>query len=859
MPIPFPQDQTDKVTLDSQGEQAQASIPATYEARAAQTLQDGTFIGDAYKGVTGALAQRDGSEMLNPEDAKNEYGNGGLTHFDSPVSRSYAELKSGQDAQKAAIDDTLERGGINSAKNTWLGFGLSTAVGFLDPISDAAAIASDGITKFNPIARPLGDIAASSAIGGRLASGVVKAAAFSGITEPIHYALDDNWSMDEAAQRLGSGALFLGLTEGLFGHTPLKFFSEDAENITPEQEASYNLLEDHLAPETKVALSQASVARAKAGQDFDPLNALVGLDPRIVAHEAVTGELSFDERAKVLASMDDGTYVPPSLPKEEGTLATTESSDVTPNNDQTVSLPATKNNGGFINLQPIVQALTKQRVSAIQQTAIAEQTTKPPSIVVTKPNDSLTEQDSRVTTLLEPYEHKTETQPIQTGSSGGTMGRTGTVDLKDKASPTQNKWGGLPAVRTGGASFLARGGRLRFRNPETYEHGAITFVRDAGNKFVASRAAKGTFTPSSTKSFDSFGEAHNWLKKNNFTEARQVAPLVKEGEQVENKVTLPKEKTSSSSLQNKEKGFEIMEHDAPDTPVPIIRQAEDAQISRQKAINGLRKYGLKLHSADGGWWPDGVETEDGKQIYKYGTAEFDKIFGHARELVENFIHKFRAFHNEYMLSEAAQNDFTRVGEMPHQLPKQLDKLEGYKLFTLHNRNSGVEPTSSWSNDTSLEAHAHLSVLKDKDGNPYLAVHEAQGGFSDNLSAEEGMKMIADRIREYAQEQGLPVVLPSTRTATTIYGRGELNGTFTRAYSKGGYVRNAFRQAFETKNLSRIELEKLWAPMVEGSHNFEGLHVPDETDMVKTASEIDKEEQEKQPGYEQASRCVGATA
>lgn len=309
MPIPYPQDQTDRYAVDSQNEQAQASIGATYGARAISTLQD-TFTDD----IIGAVKNRDGSQVLDPKEATEQYGNGGLTHFDAPVTKDYAQWKSGQDVQKNAIADTMARGGSASSQNTWLGFGLSNAVGLLDAPSDAVAIGTDGLTKFNAIAKPLGDIAAQSAIAGRVASGVTKATLFSGVTEPLHYALDDNYNINDAAARLGSGALFLGLTEGLFGHTPLKFFSEDKDIPTPEQQVTQNLLEDHLQPETKVAMAQASASRATNGKSYDPINDIIGLDPRIVEHEAKLGgvELPMDERADLLASMDEGTYKEPS-------------------------------------------------------------------------------------------------------------------------------------------------------------------------------------------------------------------------------------------------------------------------------------------------------------------------------------------------------------------------------------------------------------------------------------------------------------------------------------------------------------------------------------------------------------------
>lgn len=344
MPIPFPQanpEQTD--VQDSSQMQPASSTADTYLFRGLQTVND-SFIGQAYRGATGAIKQNDGSEIISKDDAHNQYGNGGLTTFDGPVSRDYAQFKSSQDALKAGLQDSLDRGGSSSASKTWLGFGVSTAAGLLDPFSDAAAVLSDGITKFAPVGKLIGSI--ESPLGRRLASGLAKATAFSGLTEPAHYALDDNWSVDEAAQRLGSGALFLGLTEGLFGHTPLKFYSEDKDVPSPTEVATQNLLEDHLQPETKAAMAEASVARAMSGKDFDPINDLVGLDPRIVEHEAKLGgvELPLEERAQVLASMDDGTYVDPSLP-----VAKVESSEVAPVNNALV--PFVKPNSGGVNLE----------------------------------------------------------------------------------------------------------------------------------------------------------------------------------------------------------------------------------------------------------------------------------------------------------------------------------------------------------------------------------------------------------------------------------------------------------------------------------------------------------------------------
>jgi hypothetical protein len=685
-----------------------------------------------------------------------------------------------------------------------------------------------------------------------MASGVAKAAIFTGITEPLHAALDDNWTPEEALQRLGSAALFMGITDALVGKTPLKMYAEPKDIPTPEQEQSLNLLEEHLQPDTKTGMAQAAVARSMNGQSFDPINDILGLDKRIVEHEAKLQQLGVlgpneqlpnDVRADVLESMDNGTYKDPieeakkdaglSEPKEESNKVTLP--------------PQNKGQAGFINLAPIVQALFTSRISALQTRLLGEATAKP----VSPPNVPLTEPEKTVTTLLQPYEKPTES--VQAGPSSGVVGGATAASPQTKTGESRNKWGGLSTIRAGGASSLARGSRIRFRNPLTYEHGSLTFIRGASNKFVAARAPKGTFTPSSTKSFDTFSEAHNWLAKNGFTEA-QLKEGIKE-EQPQSKVTLEKPSQAKTSLQNKEKGFEVMEHEAPHVHPLVLRQGEEAQIARQKAINGLRKYGLELWSKDGGWYPHGVRVIKTGEEFEYGTQKFDRIYGKARELVESFIHKFRAFHDEVMLSDLAQNDKTSVSYMPHQLPKPLDKSEGYRLFTLHNRNAGAEPTVSWSHDPSLEAHAHLTILRDKNGKPYLAVHEAQAGYSGNLKPQEGIKMLADRMREYAQEQGMPLVLPSSKTAAAIYGRENVNATFSRAYSKGGYVRKGFAQALDSERPYPVTLEKLWNPMGDGPVNYEGILMPDDTQVFQTPKEIDAEENAKEPGYNQAINCV----
>ncbi|SRR5260221_9374958 len=138
--LPFPADQIDRDTIDSQGEVPAASIPATYIARAYQSLNK-SFVGQDIDFAQGAILQRDGSKMLSPEDAINQYGNGGLTHFDSPVSDDYAKFKSDQDAKARAASDTLARGGNSGAAKTWLGFTIAVIANFCDPISMAFCLA----------------------------------------------------------------------------------------------------------------------------------------------------------------------------------------------------------------------------------------------------------------------------------------------------------------------------------------------------------------------------------------------------------------------------------------------------------------------------------------------------------------------------------------------------------------------------------------------------------------------------------------------------------------------------------------------------------------------------------------------
>lgn len=871
MPVPIAQSNPLSDQLDAQSLTPESSTPVSYLLRPALTVEQGGS-GSLYRDLVGPALQRDGSEMLSKDEAKNQFG----TEFDGPVSRDYASFKSQQDGIQKALEDSLARGGSNSANKTWLGFGLTQAAGLLDVPGDAAAVLSDGITKFAPVGRVISAARDVSPIVGRVTQGVAKASAFSAINEPLQYALSDdkqNMSLDQAAQSLGAGALFLGITEGLFGHTPLRFYSEEENIPSSGQQKTMDLLEDHLAPETKATMGQTAVARSMQGASFDPINDLIGLDPRILKHEALIGKtLSFEERANLLQSMDDGTYT---LPKQELAVLDNDGKIIEPNEqdalqkelaaeaktkevpksgvpditDNKATLPPGNSNKlGFFNIEPLANALATSRVNTLRSTLLLSATERPPAIESTP---TLTDPLKNVTTLLQPYEQPKES--IQAGSSGGTVGGARGVSTKSEAKPTPNKWGGLSSIRTGGASFLARGGRVRFRNTETYEHGAITFVRDANNKFVASRAPKGTFTPTATKSFDSFNEAHNWLKTQGFDEARQVEAIKDDKQPLAEKPS--KATLAKTSMQNKEKGFEVQEHEAPKLTTEQLRNAEDVMISRTKAQQGLRKYGLALWSKDGGWYPNGVMVEKTGETFEYGTPKFDKIFGHARELVENFIHKMQKFHDEVMLSDLVQNDKTAVSYMPHQLPKPLDKTEGYRLFTLHNRNEGSEPTSSWSRDTSIEAHAHLSVLRDKEGKPYLAVHEAQGGYSNNLKPQESMKMLADRLREYAQEQGMPLVIPNSKTAATIYGRDSVNATFSRSYSKGGYVRKGFSQAMDSERNLPVTLEKLWNPMGEGSPNFEGLVIPDETKFVQSVKEINAEQDAKEAGYNQAVNCV----
>lgn len=520
MPIPLAQVNPQADTQDTSSFAPQSSVENTYVNRAALTLEQGGS-GSLYRDVQGAIYQRDGSEMLNKDDAEKQYG----TTFDGDVSRDYAAFKYQQDTEQRALQDQISRGGSSSAQNTWLGFGLSQATGMLDVPGDAAAIVTDGITKFTPVARVLGDLtkgtdiagarpATNAFIGGipsRLASGAVKATAFNLINEPLQYALSDdkqNMSLEQAAESMGSGALFLALTEGLFGRTPLRFYSEDKDIPTPETQEVYKQLEDHLAPETQAAMSQGAVARSMQGKSFDPLNDLVGLDPRIMQHEAATGQtLSFEDRADLLKSMDDGTYEPPKTSQEPETDSSSESKvtlyrgeglnpregedpehtgrwytnnkdlaveaaqvraageggskvysldvpqsvyeagqkeaagygedgwegeSLVPkellgnrkaimesytdwNEDKTqgtskmrdiqskVTLPE-RGDKGFLELQPLVAFLTRLRVGRLQNMLLDENTEKPPQSTNPAPNPDLTQEQSNVTTLLQPYE-----------------------------------------------------------------------------------------------------------------------------------------------------------------------------------------------------------------------------------------------------------------------------------------------------------------------------------------------------------------------------------------------------------------------------------------------------------------------
>lgn len=323
MPLPFPEDQTARRTIDSVGQVPLSSTLDTYAARASLTFNDGLFLkGDSY--LRGVGLNNNGSPLLSKDEADTKYGNGGITSFDGPVSEDYARFKSGQDTIKLQNKQTLQRGGANNAKDSWLGFGLSAAIGMLDPVTDAAGYLSGGVTKALPLTQvALAGKPALSRLINTTGDALQTAATFSAITEPIHAITDKDWSLDQAAENLGTGALLIGLMHvggffagGKFTPEPRdipKAATPKGRYTTATPPPDFVSLERGLAPQTKQAMAQAAVSRASAGKSMDPIDMLIGLDPRIVEHEAKLGgiELSTEERARVLNSMDDGTYVDP--------------------------------------------------------------------------------------------------------------------------------------------------------------------------------------------------------------------------------------------------------------------------------------------------------------------------------------------------------------------------------------------------------------------------------------------------------------------------------------------------------------------------------------------------------------------
>lgn len=292
------------LTEDLQGPENSASESTnTYPARAALTVTNSIF-GDAVYDIEGAIKNHDGqSPTLSKDQVKQTYG----LDVDGPVSQDYAEFKSSQAYKQSEWNDALARGGSSGAGNTWLGYGVSQAASFLDPIQDAASIV------------PIGRLAGLTGIFGKSivgtlaehsVSGALGNSALSAATEPFTYAQDpNNWTPEGAVDRLLGNALF-GAVAGPTLH--VAGASLGALRAGPVSDF-WNNFTSRLQPETQAAIAKVTLGRSLEGQDLAPVEQMVGLDPRILAHESEVGgqPLSMQERATILQQMDEGTYVSP--------------------------------------------------------------------------------------------------------------------------------------------------------------------------------------------------------------------------------------------------------------------------------------------------------------------------------------------------------------------------------------------------------------------------------------------------------------------------------------------------------------------------------------------------------------------
>lgn len=381
--------------------------------------------------------------------------------------------------------------------------------------------------------------------------------------------------------------------------------------------------------------------------------------------------------------------------------------------------------------------------------------------------------------------------------------------------------GKLQRNELGGAGELAYGDRIRFRRPSDYAHGTLEFFPGGGKPYVATWSDKGEVTPKGGELFGSLEEALQWLDKEGFTQRdervkKKIAPTPKAPKQNNweiDRPTVEVEKRALPSLDTKV--------DETHTLRDVANAAKEIALGRKQ----LQKYGLDLWSPDGSWYAQGISGKDGA-VYKYGSPEYDvTLYGHARELADKLIPLFRQMNVLYPL--ATKYDPTGTTILPHQQPRDLEKMEGYTMHVVKDKAATDGGKGDWTKESGFNGHAQTAILQDEQGNKYLTVFEVQATYGKpdaNMTYNEIYRRLAASIAKQAKDAGLPVVLATARTAQDIYGREEFSPTFTRAYSKGGVVRKAFNEVLG-EPVGRVQLEELSMSWSDKKRKFEGVLYP----------------------------------
>ena len=369
----------------------------------------------------------------------------------------------------------------------------------------------------------------------------------------------------------------------------------------------------------------------------------------------------------------------------------------------------------------------------------------------------------------------------------------------------------------GGEGELAYGDSVRVRASADYRHGTLFRFPEGANQYVFTWQQKGSVIPEHAEAFGTLEQAADYIQKEGFDEVRAGKKKAKPSPEADVVSTEPTEI----------KGVKVDEVLAPEVDQQTLDAVVKFNVALTKARKQLQKFGLDTWSPFGNPYLGGIRDEQGK-IYKYGTAEYETtLYGEAKAIADHIIPYSREYHDKVYL-RLKDTDPSAVSYMAHQLPKPLNELEGYKMFVLNDEHGTTPKGQNWTDDPRYQGHATTAILKDAEGNPYIAVFEVQGANGGKLSRTESSKQLARRIKAYADEKGLPVVLASSKTATDIYGREKVNATFTKAYSKGGWVRKAFNSVFgvgQENPSTPVNLGRLWMPVSEEKRDFTGVKLP----------------------------------